>query len=86
MSSLANSSLYSTFYLSPIVGPFNSKQFTYLSKNKHSPPHTQEFTGRTVFTWGHDLRMLMSRVKMTVKIKHNLHQVEQTAETPQPVP
>lgn len=84
MSSLANSSLYSTFYLSPIVGPFNSKEFIYLSKNKHSLP--QEFTGRTVFTWGHDLRMLMSRVKMTVKVKHNLHQVEQTVETPQPVP
>lgn len=41
MSSLANSSLYSTFYLSPKVGPFNSKEFTYLSKNKHSPPHTR---------------------------------------------
>lgn len=72
MTSLVHSCLSSTFYLSVKVGPFNSREFTYLFKNKYSPPKNS--LRELYFTWGHDFRILfISRVKTIVKVNHTTY-------------
>lgn len=72
MTSLVHSCLSSTFYLSLKVGPFNSREFTYLFKNKYSPPKNS--LRELYFTWGHDFRILyISRVKTIVKVNHTTY-------------